>query len=164
MAQKLIDIDGLNAVSKVLLNLINTFPGLDGRSVLFSTLLETSGIGFFPVSGAAVLSHTEDVIGHVRQVCLYPFNIVYRAALKTEEQKVRVKEFLDGLGKWLELQTVSTDNGSFKLSEYPALASENLSIESIIRTTPAYLNAAYNDGIEDWVISLNLRYINEFDK
>lgn len=160
---KLIDIDGLNAASKVLTNLINAFPGLGEKTVLFSTLSETSGIGFFPVAGAAILSHTEDIVGHVYQRCLYPFTIVYRAALKTEAQKVRVKEFLDGLGKWLELQPVSTGEDTYKLDEYPSLAGENVKIESILRTSPAYLAAAGADGVEDWVINLSLHYSVEFD-
>ena len=160
---KLIDIDGLNAASKVLLNLINSFPALDNRTVLFSTLSETSGLGFFPVSGAAILSHTEDVIGHVKQTCLYPFSIIYRAAAKTEDQKVRIKEFLDGLGRWLELQPVSAGDSIYKLDEYPSISGENVKIESILRTSPAYLQAAYTDGIEDWTINLSLHYTTEFD-
>lgn len=65
------DLDGSEAVSSVLLTLLNTFPGLGTRKVLFSTLTETSGIGFFPTSGAAILSDKEDITGHVKQVCLY---------------------------------------------------------------------------------------------
>lgn len=163
--QKTFDIDGTEAVSKVLLTLLNTFPGLStGKKVQFSTLSETSGIGFFPTSGAALLSSTEDITGHVKQVCLYPFNIVYRAAPKTEAQKLRIKEFLDTLGKWLELQPVVINDQNHKLTAYPDLSSGNRVIKSISRTNPGHLSAAYQDGIEDWVISATLRYENEFDK
>lgn len=163
--QKTFDIDGTEAVSKVLLTLLNTFPGLStGKKVQFSTLSETSGIGFFPTSGAALLSSNEDITGHVKQVCLYPFNIVYRAAPKTEAQKLRIKEFLDTLGKWLELQPVVINDQNHKLTAYPDLLSGNRVIKSISRTNPGHLNAAYQDGIEDWVISATLRYENEFDK
>lgn len=163
--QKMVDVDGAEAVSKVLLALLNTFPGLgDSKKVLFSTLSETSGIGFYPTSGAALLSSKEDITGHVIQVCLYPFRIVYRAAPKTELQKIRIKEFLDALGKWLELQPVVINEETHKLAKYPELSSGNRVIKSISRTNPAHLNATYDDGVEDWIISATLRYENEFTK
>jgi len=159
-----IDIDGSEAVSKVLLALLNEFPGIDHKNILFSTLSETSGIGFFPTSGAALLSDKEDITGHVKQVCLYPFNIVYRAAPKSEAQRLKIKEFLDTLGRWLEQQPVTVGGDTYQLTEYPALSSGNRVIKSISRTNPGHLNAAYQDGIEDWLISATLRYENEFDK
>lgn len=162
--KSVIDIDGSEAVSKVLLELLNQFPGLDGKSIMFSTLSQTSGIGFFPTSGAALLTNKEDVTGHVKQVCQYPFNVVYRAAPKSEVQRIRIKELLDALGKWLEQQPVTLNDESYQLTSYPALPSGNRVIKSISRTNPAHLNAAYQDGIEDWIISLTLRYENEFDK
>ena len=164
-AKTVIDIDGTEAVSKVLLTLLNTFPGLsEGRSILFSTLGETSGIGFFPTAGAAFLRDTEDVTGHVTQMCLYSFSVVYRAAPKSESQRIRIKEYLDALGKWLEKQPVTLNGAEHKLEEYPALASGNRIIKSISRSSPAYLNSAYQDGIEDWIITARLTYENEFDR
>ena len=159
-----IDIDGSEAVTKVLLELLNSFPGLDGKDILFSTLKETSGIGFFPTSGAALLINKEDITGRVKQVCLYPFNVIYRVAPETETQKIRIKEFLDALGKWLEQQPVKIRNKTVQLSAYPDLDSGNRKIKSISRINPAYLSAAYNDGVEDWLISATVRYENEFDK
>ena len=163
--QKMVDVDGAEAVSKVLLALLNTFPGLEnGKKVQFSTLSETSGIGFYPTSGAALLSNKEDITGRVKQVCLYPFSIIYRAAPKTEAQKIRIKEFLDALGKWLELQPVVINEKSHKLAKYPDLSPDSRVIKSISRTNPAHLNATYDDGVEDWIISATLRYENEFNK
>lgn len=158
------DLDGSEAVSSVLLTLLNTFPGLGTRKVLFSTLAETSGIGFFPTSGAAILSDTEDITGHVKQVCLYPFTIVYRSAPRSEEQKLKVKEFLDTLGKWLERQPVTINGTEYQISTYLTLSSGNRVIKSISRSNPAHLSAAYQDNVEDWAISATLRYENEFDK
>ena len=164
-AKAVIDVDGTDAVSRVILNLLNTFPGLSqSQSVLFATLEETSGIGFFPISGAAYLSDKEDISGHVRQVCLYPFNVVYRAAPKSEKQRMRIKEFLDLLGKWLEKQPITVNNIAHQLTDYPELSSGNRVIKSINRSTPAYINAAYQDGIEDWMISIRLTYENEFNR
>ena len=164
-ARTVIDIDGTEAVSKVLLTLLNTFPGLsEGKSIKFSTLEEDSGIGFFPTTGAAYLRDTEDVTGHVSQVCLYPFSVVYRAAPKSETQRMRIKEYLDALGKWLEKQPVTLNGTEYQLAEYPALASGNRIIKSISRSSPAYINNAYQDGIEDWIIAARLTYENEFDR
>lgn len=164
-AKKVIDIDGSEAVSNVLLTLLNTFPGLsENQHILFATLSETSGIGFFPTTGAALLSDTEDVTGHVKQVCLYPFSVVYRAAPKSETQRMRIKEYLDTLGKWLEQQPVTINGAEYRLENYPSLASGNRIIKSISRSSPAYINAAYQDGIEDWIISVRLNYENEFDR
>ena len=89
-SKTVIDIDGSEAVSKILLDLLNQFPGLTtgNKSILFSTLSDASGIGFFPISGAALQNSTEDVTGHVTQVCQYPFNVVYRAAPKSEAQRI----------------------------------------------------------------------------
>lgn len=163
--KKAFDIDGAEAVSKVLLNLLNTFPGLGtGKKIQFSILSKSSGIGLFPTSGAALLSNREYITGLVKQECLYPFNIVYRAAPKTEEQKLRIKEFLDNLGKWLELQPVTINGAECKLSKYPVLNAGNRVIKSINRTNPGHLDAAYDDGVEDWVISASLKYENEFYK
>ena len=163
--QKMVDIDGAEAVSKVLLALLNTFPGLEnGKKVQFSTLSETSGIGFYPTSGAALLSNKEDITGHVTQVCMYPFSIIYRAAPKTDLQKIHIKEFLDALGKWLELQPVVINEKTYKLTKYPVITIGNRVIKSISRTNPAHLNATYDDGVEDWIISATLKYENEYDK
>lgn len=83
---------------------------------------------------------------------------------QAEAQKLRVKEFLDALGRWLELQPITVDGQTYKLTGYPELVSGNRVIKSISRTNPGHLSAAYNDGIEDWIISATLRYENEFDK
>lgn len=161
----LADAEGADAVSRVLLRLLNEFPLLGGRKILFSSLPEDGGIAFFPTSGSVLLSDTEDVTGHVRQVCMYPFNILYRAAARGEEQKIRIKEFLDTLGRWLERQPVQTGDGrTAQLTEYPPLESGNREIRVITRTNPGHLSAAYQDGVEDWMLSATLRYENEFDR
>ena len=164
-AKTAIDIDGSEAVTTALLDLLNSFPGLkQGEKILFSTVPDDGGIGFFPTSGAVYLQNNEDITGHVKQVCQYPFSVVYRAGAKTESQRLRIKEFLDTLGKWLERQPVTVNGVKSQLTEYPALKSGNREIQSISRTNPAHLNEAYQDGMEDWVISGALNYRNEFDK
>lgn len=158
------DLNIMDAVSGALRTLLNQFPGLGTRKVSFSTLAEGAGIALFPTSGAALLSNTEDITGHVKQVCLYPFTVVYRSAPQSEEQKLKVKEFLDTLGKWLERQPVTINGKVHQISEYPSSPTEGWAIKSISRSNPARLSAAYQDGVEDWVISAVLRYETEFDK
>lgn len=161
--QRIIDIEGTDVVSTVLLTLLNRFPGLDGREIMFSTLTETSGISMFPTSGAVVIENRENVLGEVHQVCAYPFDIIYRAALKTDKHKLRVKEFLDALGKWLERQPVTILDTVYHLTEYPEIG-ERRRIVSIMRTTPAFLNAIIQDGVEDWMFSGQLRYEVDYNK
>ena len=165
MAEKqyAIDIDGTEIVSTALMALLNRFPGLDGKEITFSTLSDTAGIGFFPTSGAVILSDKEDVTGHVRQVCMYPFSVVYRAAPKTETQKLRIKELLDAIGKWLERQPVVIKGEMYQLEKYPDLG-KGREIKSISRKNPGHLNGTYQDGVEDWAIAATLQYEVEFDR
>lgn len=159
--QAKLDIDGEETLSRMLMDLINTFPSMNGRKVCFSTLEQTSGIGFFPLSGAAVIKETKDITGTCYQTCQYPFVIIYRAAPKNEEARLRIKEFLDLLGKWLEKQAVPSANPT----QIDAFLSPDGSrrIKTISRTSPAYLDKAYDDGIEEWCISINATYRNTFN-
>lgn len=159
-----VDIEGSDLMSKVLLQLLNTFPGIaDGNSIKFSTLDKDKGIGFFPTSGAAILNKDEDICGHVKMTCLYPFTIIYRAAPSNEQQRIRIKEWLDMLGKWLERAPVVINDTTYQLDDYPVLANDSRVIVSITRTQPGHLARAYEDGIEDWELSGNLHYENEYD-
>lgn len=163
MSDNTVIVEVPEALSGVLLNLLNAYPGLEGKSILFSSLDATYGLGFFPTSGAALLSNTESITGKVTQICSYPFAVVYRAAFKAGGRKLNAKEFLDNLGRWLERQEITINGVKYKLDGYPALA-EGQKIKQITRTNPAHLDATYNDGVEDWVISLTLRYENIYNK
>ena len=126
-----VDIEGSDLMSRVLLQLLNTFPGItDGNSIKFSTLNKDKGIGFYPTSGAALLDK---------------------------------EEWLDLLGKWLELAPVVINEETYQLTEYPAIDNDSRVIQSIVRTQPGHLESAYEDGVEDWVLSGNLHYINEYN-
>lgn len=161
--QRPIDVKGSEIVSTALLQLINTFPALDDKKIAFSSLDDKTGIGFFPTSGAAIISRRDSITGHVNLKCAYPFNIVYRASAKTEAQRLSIKEFLDTLGKWLERQPVVIHGQKEQLRSYPALDDGRMVVTSIVRSNPAYLSAAYQDGVEDWLISITLQYTYEYD-
>lgn len=161
--RKVIDVQGSEIVTAVLLKLLNDFPGLHGNKIEFSTLYDKSGIGFFPTTGAVLLTNKKSITGSVFQTCGYPFNIVYRAAPRTGQQKVVIKEFLDTLGKWLERQPIAVEGEQIQLHEYPKL-DNGRKITSISRTAPGHLDSAYQDGTEDWLISLELKYEHEYEE
>jgi len=163
MAQRPIDVKGSEIISTALLKLINEFPAIDEKRIQFSMLDDKTGLGFFPTAGAAILSRKEGITGHVSLQCAYPFNVIYRAAPKTETQKLSIKEFLDTFGKWLERQPIMVNGQTEQLHEYPELDNGRMIITSIARNTPAHLNAAYQDGVEDWLVSILLRYKYEYD-
>lgn len=156
------DVDGSEIVSKVLLELLNKCPALCGKKVAFSTLGEDEGLGFFPSVGAAITSETETITGDVHQVCAYPFDVVLRCAPKTEVARIRCKELLDAIGRWLERQPITVNGEMHTMDAYPALTEGNRKIRGISRTSPSHLNAVYQNGVEDWLFSGSLRYENNF--
>lgn len=160
MADEIIkyDVEGYAALTSVLLELINQYPGKE-EEIEFSTLSEDGGISMFPVSGAVVETESEDVLGNVYQVCLYPFFVIYRAHGLSENSKIQAKEWLDNLGRWLEKQPVTISNENHVLTAYPTL-SEPRKILSIARQSPGYLDKTNDNGAEDWAIYISARYEN----
>ena len=147
------DVEGESHITEVLLNLLNTYPEMPKNTKIgFADLTEEKGFAIEPISGAVIQSETEDVTGHVRQICGYPFYLVYRTATQATGMKISIKEFLDDIGRWLE-----------KLTEYPTLP-DGMRIDSIARTTPAILDKVFENNVQDWAIQLNLQYINEFER
>lgn len=141
------DVDGSEIVSKVLLELLNKCPALCGKKVAFSTLGEDEGLGFFPSVGAAITSETETITGDVHQVCAYPFDVVLRCAPKTEVARIRCKELLDAIGRWLERQPITVNGEMHTMDAYPALTEGNRKIRAISRTSPSHLNAVYQTAL-----------------
>ena len=159
------DVDGYEAVTPALRELLNQYPGLQqtGDEITFSVLSEDAGKAMFPISGAIIETEKRFILGDVRQICLYPFYVIYRAAGLSENRKAAVKEWLDNLGRWLEGQTVRINNADYKLKAYPELQG-NRGFLSISRQTPAYLSATNDNNSEDWAIYISARYQNDFNK
>ena len=156
------DIDGYDVVTNAIKDLLNDFPGLlEGESIKFSTLEEESGITFYPISGAVIATETKSITGKIKQLCNYPFYVVYRTSADSQNSKIDIKEFLDNLGKWLEKQPITIGGEVKKLKDYPVLT-DGRDITEISRQTPAYLNNTSEGNVQDWVISLALRYRNIF--
>lgn len=158
------DVDGYEAVTDALVSLLNSFPGLgEDEKIRFSTLEEEGGIAFYPVAGAVIAQEKKSVTGKVDQLCNYPFYVIYRSSIDSPKIKASIKEFLDTLGKWLEQQTVVINGEQVKLEEYPVLTEER-KIEEIARLTPAHLDNVSDGNIQDWAISISLKYRNIFYK
>jgi hypothetical protein len=117
----------------------------------------------FPVSGAVIETEKRFVTGKVTEVCLYPFYVIYRAAGLTENNKARVKEWLDSLGKWLEQKKVLINGAEYLLEDYPLLTNGREFL-SISRQTPAYLDTVNENQSENWAIYISARYQYEYQK
>lgn len=158
------DVDGYDIITSALIELLNQYPGIEsGQKIEFSTLEETGGQAMFPVSGAIVENEHEDITGHVKQKCLYPFYVIYRASGLSSSRKIKVKEWLDNLGKWLEKQTIIVNGEEYVLEEYPSLTGGRKFL-SITRQTPAYLDNFNEDKSEDWAVYISAKYQNEFNR
>lgn len=158
------DIDGYDAVTSALMELLNQYPALSASDeITFSTLGEDSGKAMFPISGAVVETEKTTITGKVTKVCLYPFYIIYRASGLNEKRKERVKEWLDTLGKWLEQQRVVIAGTVYRLDELPPLTEDRMFL-SIERQTSSYLDTVNENQSENWAIYITARYQYEYQK
>lgn len=157
------DLDGFDVITTALRDLLSQYPGLDGDSIQYATLGENSGKAMFPVNGSQIERERESITGHVTQICLYPFVIIYRGFGLSENRKATVKEWLDNLGRWLERQELQINGEKYKLDSYPELTG-NRKFLSISRQTPAYLDSTNENKSENWAIYITARYQNEFDR
>lgn len=157
------DVDGYSVITTALRDLVNQYPALDlSDSITYGVLNADSGKAMFPTgSGAVIENERISVTGRVRQICGYPFCVVYRASGLSENRKAAVKEWLDNLGRWLERQEITVGDISYKLNEYPDLTGER-KFTAIERTSPAFLESVEENNAENWVIYLTARYQNEY--
>lgn len=158
------DIDGYEAVTSALRELLNQYPGLsEDDKIAFATLGENSGKAMFPISGAVVETEKTTITGKVTKICLYPFYVIYRASGLNENRKAKVKEWLDTLGKWLEQQSVNIDETDYHLEELPPLTTGRKFL-SIERQSPSYLDTVNENQSENWAIYISARYKYEYFK
>jgi hypothetical protein len=158
--------DGTDNVTTALRELLNKYPGLlEDNEITYGVLEDTKGIAMFPTGNAAILSESEDVTGHITQQCSYSFIVVYRtkATASNQDRKADKKEWLDNLGRWLELQQVTINKEVYRLSSYPALTGER-EFKKIHRASQSYLSDVADDKTEDWAIQMQALYRNEFDR
>lgn len=160
--QKIIgyDVVGYKILTNAVLALLAQFPGLDGREILFEELNE-SGIAFSADNGSLIISEKRSITDHVVQSCQYPFFIIYRTTSTKEFQKLQVQSFFDSIGKWICKEPVEINGETVRLSEYPAL-SKGRKITRVTRSN-SYGLEPNEDGVQDWLLPVSVRYTNEFD-
>lgn len=152
-----IDGSGFSVLKDAVMSLLNQYPGLNGRIVTYMGLREDSGISMEPESGALVFSETTDIIGNVKQVCQFPFFVVYRSGASNEHQKLSVSDFLDSLGSWIAKEPCDEND---LLPEYPVMTG-NRKITNIVRFN-SYALTPNQNNTQDWVLPVTVNYTHEF--
>ena len=156
-----VDADGYEVLTNAMLALLNDFPGLDGREILFEELGKEDGFAFSADAGALVMSERRSITDHVSQTCQFPFFVVLRMNSTREYQKLQAQMLLDSLGKWLCKEPVEIDGEFTRLNNYPKL-SDGRRITRITRSNSYGLDPA-EDGVQDWMLPVSVQYTNEFD-
>ena len=139
--------------STILSGLLNGFPAIGAREIRFGELGDKSGVGIYPSAAATVISETTDIMGGVYQKCNYAFRVVYRAVPQSETDRIHIKGWLDKLARWLEKQPITA----------PDLG-DGRTLTAFVQLSAAYLAGRYADGVEDWAVSLSMRYDNNFER
>lgn len=143
--------------STILSGLLNDFPAIGAREIRFGELGDKSGVGIYPSAAATVISETTDIMGGVYQKCNYAFQVVYRAVPQSETDRIHIKGWLDKLVRWLEKQPITADGQQHMLAACRT-------ITAFVQVSAAYLAGRYADGVEDWAVSLSMRYDNNFER
>ena len=156
------DATGYEILTAAMKALLNQYPGLDpGETIKFEELGEDSGIAFSADNGALVYSEREDVFGGIHQVCQYPFYVVYRSAAQKERYKLSIQQFLDTLGKWICREPAVINDVETRLSAFPRL-SNGRHIKRITRDN-SYGTEPQENGVQDWILPVSVRYTNDFE-
>lgn len=155
------DVSGHEILTRAVSDLLNQYPGLNGREILFDELGAETGIAFSADNGALIISEKRSITDHVYQTCQFPFFLIYRTTATTEFQKLKVQSFFDGIGKWLCKEPAEVNGETIRLKSYPAL-SEGRKITRITRSN-SYGLEPNEDGVQDWLMPVTVQYTNEFD-
>ena len=156
------DVPGFDVLQNAVVELLNSYPGLNGREITFGGLTEGSGISVETDSGALVRSEITDIVGGVYRECQFPFYVVHRGDTSTERQRLLVTEFLTNLGAWICRDPVTIGGVEHRLSEYPALTGGRTIIN--ISRSNNYALAPNSNGTQDWVLPVTVAYTHEFTK
>ena len=149
--------------SAELAELLNSYPGIGAREIRFGELGDKSGVGIYPSAAATVISETTDIMGGVYQKCNYAFQVIYRAVPQSESDRIHIKGWLDKLARWLEKQPITLAGQQYTLDDWPDIG-EGRTITAFVQVSAAYLAGRYADGVEDWAVSLSMRYDNNFER
>lgn len=156
------DVSGFKAIADAVVELLNSYPGLNGSEITFGGLSENGGISVETDSGALVNTEAVDIVGNVYQTCQFPFYLVLRGDASTERQKLLISEFLDNIGAWICREPVTIGGVEYRLDEYPALSNGRRIIEA--DRSNNYALAPNDNGVQDWVLPVTVRYTRNFKK
>ena len=155
------DASGHDDITKAVKELLNKFPGIGDKTIMFEEIGASDGIAFSSNSGPLIMTERRSITDHIYQTCQYPFFVIYRSASTREFQKLQVQNFLDTLGKWLCREPVEINGEDHQLKVYPKL-SDNRRITGISREN-AYGLVPNENKSQDWMLPMTIRYTNEFD-
>ena len=79
-----IDATGFEMLTNAVRDLLQSYPGLGRREILFEELDKDGGLIFSADGGALVITERRSITDHITQTCQYPFLVVYRTAASTE--------------------------------------------------------------------------------
>lgn len=156
------DVSGYQILTNAVLALLNQYPGLNGREILYEELGAEAGIAFSADNGALVITEKRSITDHITQTCQYPFFLIYRTTATTEFQKLKVQSFFDGLGKWICKENAEVNGETVRLNTYPTL-SDDRKITRITRSNSYGLEPS-EDGVQDWLMPVTVQYTNEYDE
>ena len=155
------DASGHEVITNAVLEMLNSYPGLDGKEIYFEEIGDADGIAFSSDSGPLVMTERRSITDHIFQTCQYPFFVIYRSTTTREYQKLYIQNFLDSLGKWLCKESVEINGETHRLTKYPNL-SDNRKITRITRENAYGLTPNENKS-QDWMLPVTIQYTNEFD-
>ena len=156
-----VDATGQEVLTKAVVELLATYPGLNGREILFEELGKESGIAFFAGAQALVITEKKTITGRILQTCQYPFYVYYRTTSTQERQKISVQTFLDSLGKWLCQEPAEVNGEYIRLYEYPDLT-QGRKITRVTRDNSAGTEPT-EEGVQDWILPVTVQYTNEIE-
>lgn len=134
-------------LTEPLLDFLNQYPDFQpGESIVFGDASHESGLAMYPVSGALVISETEDIMGNHESNRQYPFYLVYKSGTGSSTRAISIKDFLDAIGAWCEKK------------DYAALNTTEIEVTEISRQTVAAMDSVEENGVENWTISITLFY------
>lgn len=153
MADVRIDTKDSVLLTNPILAFLNTFPKFKlGESIEFGDASHEEGLAMYPISGALIVSETEDITGGHESNRQYPFYLVYKSGTGSASRAISIKELLDDIGAWCESQNYSTfDDLGIEVTE-------------ISRQTVAAIDSIEENGTENWNIAITLFYTKRWNE
>jgi hypothetical protein len=148
-------VDGRDSVqlTNEILAFLNQYPELlAGETIVFGDASHESGLAMYPISGALVISETEDIMGNHESNRQYPFSLVYKNGTGSTARAISIKEFLDSIGEWCEKQ------------DYSAFNELGIEVTEMSRQTVAAMDSIEEDGTENWNIAITLYYTKRWSE